>query len=292
MGSSVRIQRKQSPKCIREYSTSKQRPCGMSNAEQLEALCSEHRRWLRALDDLTVSDPEMEEKRDVIYRNCHDVVDRAVGNLSQGPLDEQLVKWFEAALVGDDATSAFATAVLKKIRVPKNLALFALELSIQEPNPSANRWFVVPALRGLGMYEACQRLLYVMENGSNYEKAGALNAIYWAAARTNLVEEGISFKEGVEKSSPECARLLREIQERVFRICLLEFEWNEDLDLRRSFVRWISADESKYSEELRPVARQAVEIALGHPDDFIRECVERQLTHSPLISALPPRRKP
>ncbi len=49
-----------------------------------------------------------------------------------------------------------------------------------EHNPSLNRYFVEPCVAVFGSWQVREALLDLFEQGSNFEKAGAVNALYWA----------------------------------------------------------------------------------------------------------------
>lgn len=268
----------------------------MSTIGELESFYSKYRILCREFDALSLTDPKFEDKREVVWRKTNELIRETA--LACVPMQPEGIAWFmkELSIPGnlwEQEKKCFARGVLGVIRcIPADLVLFALRMAVEEPDPSYNRLYVETAVRGLGAYEVCLRLLEVMRTGTNYEKAGALNALYWAVSSAFDREEGYFFKEGVANDSPERSAMHKQIVDEMMRLALIEFVINEDLDLRRSFVRWVSADESKYPDVLRPKVTEAVQIALNHPDQFIRQHMQRQLNPDGLIAPLPPRERP
>ena len=76
-----------------------------------------------------------------------------------------------------------------------------LDAAINEVNPSYNRSFIDPCLRAFGIRPVNDYLLTVLQTGTDFRKAGAANALYWA-------QMGLSFPPGttvftVEHATPE-----------------------------------------------------------------------------------------
>ncbi len=54
-----------------------------------------------------------------------------------------------------------------------------LDAAIDEVNPSLNREFVEPCRSAFGLRRVNEYLLDVVESGTDFSRAGAVNALYW-----------------------------------------------------------------------------------------------------------------
>jgi hypothetical protein len=206
--------------------------------------------------------------------------------------DPQKIAWFKAAL-GKEQLKWYAAAVLAKVEfVPRDLAFASIESAVNEPCPSFNRKLLLPSVRSLGCYEVSMKLLDIVEMENNWQKAGALNALLWAASRSFPISDACRIRPDVADPNPESSRLMETVRQRCQKVCLVEFVKNSDLDAQRALVRWVSINESDYPPELQPLAKQAHEIAINHPDDFIRNRVLQRSSDTPLFEPLPDRGAP
>jgi hypothetical protein len=129
-----------------------------------------------------------------------------------------------------------------------------------------------------------------VENGTDVEKAGAVNALYWGGM-------SLSFPANTQKFSVENATLesrtayldLKDVWERKRCLFLREFVSNENVDVRRSIIPSLCLDETAYPAEIRPLVPIAIDIARKHHDDYIRHRVEVQLGNEHLLFPLPQR---
>jgi hypothetical protein len=71
-------------------------------------------------------------------------------------------------------------AVFARSPVPKRLLAAMIHAAIAEVDPSLNRYFVEPCIASYGHRVVNEALLEYVEKGSDFEKAGAVNALYWA----------------------------------------------------------------------------------------------------------------
>jgi hypothetical protein len=149
--------------------------------------------------------------------------------------------------------------------MPLQLVEPMLCAAVYEINPSSNRLFIEPCVRAVGPLKVHEMLLEYLEKGTNFEKAGAINAHYhlrWIEPRLTLtVERADSFNY----------------------VLLKEFVENENLYVRRSIISDISLKPSRYPNELQSLVSLATHIACTHPDDYIRQCVELDLGKPALL---------
>lgn len=149
-----------------------------------------------------------------------------------------------------------------------------IHAAINETNPSTNRYFVEPAVREFGFQRVAERLLEVLSNGTNFEKGGAVNALYWARVASHSDQEPYA-----------------DLRQRIRDKSLTEFVANDDTQVRRCIIPSLCTDESAYSSDIRELVSVAIEIARNHPDDYIRHRIQVQLGNERLFQALPERKK-
>jgi hypothetical protein len=90
------------------------------------------------------------------------------------------VSWLVGAL-GRPRHKWLVAAVMRDARsLPEVLFAPLLRAAIYETNPSANRAFVEPCVAAFGHRRTNEALLDVVDKGTDFEKAGAVNALYWA----------------------------------------------------------------------------------------------------------------
>ena len=127
---------------------------------------------------------------------------------------------------------------------------------VLEKDPSYNRDFIQPCLQSFGPETILIQLLEYLESGSDEEKAGAASAFYW-----------------VRGDGESTADLRLRIRCQMLR----EFVHNSDLEVRRRIIPLLDLEARKYPRELRPLTKQAIDIARSHSDEYIRHRVEIQL---------------
>jgi hypothetical protein len=176
--------------------------------------------------------------------------------------------------------------------VPEGLFQPMMRAAVYEVNPSANRYFVEPCIRTYGHRRVNEALLAFVEEGSDIEKAGAVNALYWA--RLGLTFRGRPPAYTREYATPESVaahHALADVWARRDRLFLAEFVANPDLDVRRSIIPHLELEPSHYPNDLQPLVAQAIEIAQHHEDDYIRHRVQVQLGQERLLRPLPHRER-
>jgi hypothetical protein len=165
-----------------------------------------------------------------------------------------------------------------------------LRAGVYETNPSLNRCFVEPCVRSFGHRCVNEFLLEVVETGSDFEKAGAINAMYWAGMSLRFDDWHQSLT--LENATPESRAAyleLKDVWDRKRCLLLREFVANENVDVRRSIIPSLKLEEAVYPDDLKPLVSRAIEIARNHPDDYLRHRVEVQLGNEHLLRPLPHR---
>jgi hypothetical protein len=171
-------------------------------------------------------------------------------------------------------------------------ALFGamLDAAVAEVNPSFNRDFVEPCVAAFGPRRVNEYLLGVVETGTDDRKAGAANALYWAQVSLTFVGAAPAYTP--EYATPESRaayEALSDVWDRKRRLFLETFVANPSVEVRRSLIPSLNLDPAAYPEGHRPLVAEAVAIARGHPDKYIRHRVEVQLGNAKLLAPLPHR---
>jgi hypothetical protein len=201
------------------------------------------------------------------------------------PSSPEDVGWFRDALA-DEQRKFFAAFVLQEPReVPEALYEPMIRASVYERNPSRNKAFVEPCVAAFGLRRVNETLLEWFENGSDLEKAGAVQAMYWAIlirgrdADRQRPEARVWFEAVGDIWMRQRCRLLR------------EFVSNPSVVVRQRIVPHLDLrNVASYPEEFQPFVPQAIQIARNHADDYIRHRIEIQMGTSEmrLFSPLPP----
>jgi hypothetical protein len=194
------------------------------------------------------------------------------------PLQRDDIEWFKQAL-SDDTKNRFVAFVFSflNIPLPDDLYEIMLRTAVYEIDPSYNRWFVDPCIEAFGLRRVNHSLLEVVRNGDNFEKAGAVNALYHASP-PGLAFKGIPPAYTKEYAMPESVEAYEEFTDlRMERDCLFlqEFVNNPDISLRQSLIPHLQLDDpSYYPEDIRPLVDEAIRIAENHEDEYIRHRLE------------------
>jgi hypothetical protein len=197
--------------------------------------------------------------------------------------------WLRHALL-DSRQKWFVAAIFSKHSLPRRLFSPMIAAAVHEINPSLNKQFVLPCVASYDHRKVNESLLEIFETGSNFEKAGAANALYWAQVPLSFPPDAKEFTPQNAKPQWRTAYLeLDDIWNRRRCLYLKEFVTNEDIDVRRSIIPSLNLDPANYPVELRPLVSEAIKIARAHPDDYIRHRVEVQLGECKLLLPLPHR---
>jgi hypothetical protein len=163
--------------------------------------------------------------------------------------------WLEEAL-NDDRRKWFVAAFFRSYPVPRRMLKPMLFAGVLEKNPSYNRDFIEPCVKSFGPETLLIQLLEYLESGSDEEKAGAASALYWVG--------------GDDDSTAD-------LRQRIRCQLLREFVHNSHLEVRRRIIPMLELRAREYPKDLRPLTRQAIDIARSHSDEYIRHRVEIQL---------------
>ena len=184
------------------------------------------------------------------------------------------VAWF-AAVLEDHDRNRFVLFTLKQGANTTGVPLLEplLRAAVYETNPSNNRLFVEPCVRCVGWQKTTQGLLRFLATGSDFEKAGAVNALYWSAGYSNPAIRSGEIEDAVPDPPESEGETPGETGRRLHAMMVEEFVGNPDVHVRRSIVTWLRKP-GDYPPRLRTLAEEARRIALAHPDGFIRERAE------------------
>jgi hypothetical protein len=211
------------------------------------------------------------------------------------PLSESDVEWF-AAILADGDREYFVPFALKQ--GPNTAAVPLLEpllrAAVYDTDLSFNRFFVEPCVRCVGWQKTTQGLLGFLASGSDFEKAGAVNALYWSVGYSNPAIRSSDIEDAVPDPAESEGETPGETWRRLNAMMLEEFVRNPDLHVRRSICTRLRKPDD-YPPHLRTLAEEARRIALGHPDEIIRERAEITYLPDPAtkvqFSALPHRER-
>jgi len=163
--------------------------------------------------------------------------------------------WFSEALSHSDkkwfVVDLFSIGIL-----PNSLFKDMLMAGVLERNPSANRVFIEVCIKHRGLKSVLELLIHYIKYGSNIEKAGAIQARYWATH--NCLNEDIDDLKLKFKS-----------------LVLDEFIQNEDVSVRTNIVPFLELE--AYPDFMREKFFQAARIARDHESEYIRHRIKLQL---------------
>jgi hypothetical protein len=213
---------------------------------------------------------EWENAQRKVYECQAPIIAQAASQAAQ--LEEEDIAWFDDTLrQGDREKKFFVSAVFYKTTLDRRLLRPMLEAAIDEVDPSVNRIYVEPCMNACGARVVNETLLDRVEIGNDLEIAGAVNAMYWA--------------QWDEAKSDDLA----DVQRRRRCLFLKTFVENENFDVRRSVLSFLTLDESVYPSEYKPLVTRAIEIARHHPDEYIRDRLRVQLGEAKILPCLPHR---
>ena len=203
------------------------------------------------------------------------------------------IHWLTEALA-DELRKRFVSRVARASgQMDEALCRPMLDAAINEVDPSLNRWFVEPCITAFGHRRVNEYLLDVVADGTDYQKAGAVNALYWASVP--LVFRGnarsLEFQDATPESRAEY-EALRDVWQRRRELFLETFVSNQNVDVRRAIIGKLDLNPAHYREHLRPAVMQAIDSARSSDDAYIRHRVEVQLGNELLLRALPHRENP
>jgi hypothetical protein len=205
------------------------------------------------------------------------------------------VHWLSKALRDDHRKWFVANTARDARSLPEALFEPMLLAGIEEVHPDFNRRFIEPCLHPFGHRRVNEYLLSVIESGDDFQKAGAVNALVWAAAVVRYriphpLPSPLRFtREDAVPESLAAYEALADIREREKILLLETFVLNANLDVRRSILGHLNLDEGAYPDSHKPLVARAIDIARTHADEYIRDRLRYQLGETDLIPCLRPR---
>ena len=163
-----------------------------------------------------------------------------------------------------------------------------MDAGVAELNPSLNRYFIEPCVRAFGVRRVNEYLLDLLEAGTDSQKAGAVNALYWAQVPLDFHVHTPGY--GDYRGAVESRRASEELGDlwiRARTLYLRTFVSDTDVDVRRSLIARLTFDETAYDPADRPLVPEAIRIARAHWDPYIRHRLAVQLGESQLLLAVP-----
>jgi hypothetical protein len=231
--------------------------------------------YLSRFRDLPVWSPEVHDN-DQFEDQCQAMEESLIADFSRHcpPSSPEDVSWFRNAL-GDEQRKFFAAFVLQEPReVPEALYEPMIRASVYERNPSKNKAFVEPCVATFGLRRVNETLLEWFEDGSDLEKAAAVQAMCWASlirgrnADRQRPEARVWFETVGDLWMLQRCRLLR------------EFVNNPSVVVRQRIAPHLDLrNASSYPEEFQPLVPQAIQIARSHADEYVRHRIEIQIGH-------------
>jgi hypothetical protein len=235
---------------------------------------------------LPVWSPEFDEQQDQEYADKLASTEKSLATDfgAYYPSSQDDITWFKNALEHEER-KFFVAFVLKEPRtVPEILYEPMIRAAVYERDPSKNRAFVQPCVATFGLRRVSESLLQWFENGSDLEKAGAVQALY----HLGLVGAPDSYWR--RPDSGAAFKLVGDLWMRQRCLLLREFVNNPSVLVRQRIIPHLDLiDVSSYPEELQPLVPQAIQIARNHPDAYIRHRLEIEMgsDERPLFAPLP-----
>ena len=195
-------------------------------------------------------------------------------------LDADDMRWLMVSLSDEKRKIFTAAALVASPAIPEQLYQPLIRAAVYENSPLRAQAFVEPCVKAFGTKRVYQSLIDYVEKGSNYEKAGAINALHWVSQKKTAAEN--------EKSRPDATLMGFDDYRR--NLYLNTFLTNNDLDVRRSIITYVDMDDFTAPPTIKELIEKVTKIARAHPDEYIRHRIEVQLGRSPSAYSLPPRK--
>lgn len=170
--------------------------------------------------------------------------------------------WLETALREGGPCAFFAVEVIRrKDALNERLFPLLLRAGIDECDPSANRSYIEPLVQRFGLRRVLEALLEAFERGRPEDKAGALNALYWAQAPLTFKGDGPLTLENATPESRALYLAVEDLRRRRDVLFLRTFVEETDVSLRRCLLARLSLDAADYPAELAPLVETAQRLA-------------------------------
>lgn len=166
--------------------------------------------------------------------------------------------------------------------VPEPLLRPMLLAAAQTVNPSLNRKFVQPCTVAFGRRRVVTTLLSIATDQPPSNRAGAVNALYWAWAP----RESVSWTDATAAVAPGPPdEPVADLRAAFLTWAAREFVENSNLDVQRALVSSLV-----YARRHEPaLAELAIAAGRAHADPYIRQRLAADLGESRLIPCLPTR---
>lgn len=200
------------------------------------------------------------------------------------PSSEEDITWFKNALAHEQLKFFAAFALHPPREVPEALYEPMLRAAVRERDPSKNRAFVNPCIETFGRKRVNETLLEWFENGSDPDKAGAVQALY----HVGLLSTPASAWR--RPGADEMFKVIGDLWMRQRCLLLREFVSNPSVLVRQRIIPHLElTDASSYPEEFRPLVPQAIQIAKSDDNGYIRHRLEIQMSpnETQLFAPLP-----
>ncbi len=195
-------------------------------------------------------------------------------------LKDNDIQWLQVAL-SDQKRKLFAAALLVNApAVPEQLYEPMLKAAVYELSPARVQAFMEPIVKAFTVKRVYQNLIEYIEKGTNFERAGAINAMHWVGERKVSSESG--------RHKPDISLMSLDDYRRM--LYLNTFINNSDLDLRRSIITYVDMDPLTANAPMKELMEKVVKIARAHPDEYICHRIEVQLGRTPSAYPLPSRK--
>lgn len=188
------------------------------------------------------------------------------------PSSPEDITWFKNALAREES-KFFAAWILGALgQIPGELYEPMLRAAVNERDPSRNNAFVRPCVQSFGGKRVNETLLEWFENGSDREKAGAVQALYHVGLISTRADSWL--RPGYDEEY----KVIGDLWMRQRCLMLREFVNNPSVLVRQRIISHLELkDSSSYPEEFRPLVGQAIQIAKHHDDGYIRRRLELQM---------------
>jgi len=238
--------------------------------------------WELYFEEFLAVEREYGSERDAQYWKLVDALCIKVAALLANAAPDD-ISWFVEAM-GYSRKGEFAIQVLEHTSgLPVQFFDPLLRAAVYEIDPSLNRYFIAPCIKSFGARVVYEALLRYVETGTNFEKAGAINGLYWATV----------LPQGAAASNAEAQAVfasMADLRARLSNLLLKEFVSNENVDVRRSIIAMLSPNPAAYATDVQALLPAAIAIAYNHPDKYIRDRAKVQFGNSKLYPALPHRK--
>jgi len=185
------------------------------------------------------------------------------------------IAWLERALLDPERREFATVAVRQAWRVPEALFVPVLHAAVVSEASGASRSLIEPLVATFGHRTVNEALLGVFSVGTNFEKLGAIRALYWA--QPQLETPGRSRGVGLDAATPDSRRAwlaLADLWSKKSKLFLEEFVHNRAPEVRSALIPHLDLEPRRHPPELRALVLEAARLALEHDDPYVRRRVE------------------